>query len=47
MDKCNTCEKEDGAADQHSCPYQEDVQGNDSDYCNCCEDCERECAMAI
>jgi hypothetical protein len=33
--------------ESHSCPYQNDVN-NDPDYqCNCCEDCEHECAMDI
>jgi hypothetical protein len=35
------------AADEHPCPYAEDV-GNDSEtLCDCCADCEHQCAMDI
>lgn len=37
-----------GERDLHSCPYQVDVEGNnDPEYCNCCEDCEKNCAEDI
>ena len=33
--------------DYHTCPFQEDVN-KDSDYqCNCCEDCEYQCARDV
>ena len=33
--------------DDHTCPYQEDVN-NDSEFtCNCCTACTHECAMDI
>ncbi len=32
----------------HSCPYASEINGNDvEDYCNCCDDCQHECAMDI
>jgi len=36
------------ATEPHSCPYAEDINGNDdSDFCTCCADCQHECAMDI
>jgi len=31
----------------HSCPYNEDINNDDSDCCYCCEGCQHECAMDI
>lgn len=31
----------------HPCPYQEEINGNPGDYCNCCEECMQECRYAI
>jgi hypothetical protein len=31
----------------HSCPYSEDVNGDRDALCQCCSDCEHECAMDI
>jgi hypothetical protein len=31
----------------HICPFQQDVNGNEEDFCNCCEDCQYNCAMDI
>lgn len=45
--KCMKCGKSvpDG---MHSCPYAADINNNDDpNYCNCCEECEHECAMDI
>lgn len=33
--------------ESHSCPFQEDVHGDNSDFCNCCSECEHQCAMDI
>lgn len=30
----------------HTCPYSEEIHNN-TEPCNCCEICERECAMDI
>lgn len=36
------------AAERHSCPYNEEMNGNyDDDYCNCCPACVRDCLMDI
>lgn len=42
---CEQCEEEQGRP-PHPCPYKEDVNNN-NDECNCCDKCERECAMDI
>ena len=32
----------------HSCPYAEEIKGNDDpEYCTCCDDCRYECCMDI
>ena len=31
----------------HTCPYREDVHGDNESLCNCCEQCQHECAMDI
>lgn len=42
------CTHIDRTEESHSCPYQEDINGNDDeDYCNCCTSCEHECCMDI
>lgn len=45
-EKCNRCKKNNGK-ELHSCPYKSDIDDNDKELCNCCEDCEEECAMDI
>lgn len=43
---CGQCKKN-PPEDDHTCPYAEDILGDCETECNCCKDCERECAMAI
>lgn len=44
--RCSTCKKH-PAEELHTCPYRVDID-NDPDFqCDCCEDCENECAMDI
>lgn len=31
----------------HPCPYQEDVNNDPSDHCNCCDACQQECCDDI
>lgn len=31
----------------HSCPYAEDVHGDTTKVCNCCDECRNECIMDI
>lgn len=33
--------------EEHTCPYAEEINGDDSSLCNCCDDCSHECAMDI
>lgn len=35
-----------GMAD-HSCPFAEDIHGDQTTLCNCCEDCATQCAHEI
>lgn len=43
---CPRCEKNHSVED-HSCPYSEEIHGDYDSLCNCCEDCERQCAIDI
>ena len=40
------CGKE-GTDYLHTCPYAEDVDGDDESVCNCCAECENACADDI
>ena len=31
----------------HSCPFSEEIHGDPEPHCQCCSDCEHECAMDI
>jgi len=31
----------------HTCPFSSEINGDDDTLCDCCEDCEHECAMDI
>ncbi len=46
-----TCGGEDGCTnppdEEHSCPYQEEINGNHEFTCTCCADCRTACAWAI
>jgi len=43
---CESCQVNEGE-EYHSCPYAADVLNDFSEDCNCCEDCQFECAMDI
>jgi hypothetical protein len=45
-DKCQRCGKQ-VPAELHSCPYSLEIEEDDTPCCNCCEDCEDECAMEV
>ena len=45
--KCQFCNKNDGTSELHVCPYKSEINDNEEDLCNCCEDCQHECAMDI
>jgi len=36
-----------GGCEIHSCPYESELNGDDGDHCNCCADCEMQCALDI
>lgn len=44
--KCQRCNHNPMEAD-HTCPYSEDINGDYETMCNCCSDCQDECAMEI
>lgn len=35
------------AVEEHSCPYQEEINDNYEVHCECCDDCRQECVWAI
>lgn len=35
------------AAEPHTCPFSEEINGDSESLCNCCDDCMYECAMDI
>lgn len=35
------------AAEDHTCPFAEEINGDFESLCNCCDDCAYECAMDI
>lgn len=32
---------------EHCCPYKEDIHGDSETLCNCCSECQHQCAMDI
>ena len=41
--KCSRCNKK-SSNGHHPCPYQSEINDNDdTEYCNCCNDCKKEC----
>ena len=43
---CQHCKKE-PAEEPHLCPFGREIHGDDESLCNCCADCEYQCAMDI
>jgi hypothetical protein len=35
------------AEEPHTCPYSEEINGDSETLCECCSNCEHECAMDI
>jgi len=35
------------AQGDHTCPFSEEIHGDCETTCNCCDDCQHECAMDI
>lgn len=43
---CSCCKRNHKSTYSHTCPYDEDMHGIKT-ICNCCSDCEHDCAMSI
>ncbi len=43
-DKKCTCAEE---TEDHTCPYQEEINEDYESMCSCCEECEYQCSMDI
>jgi len=44
---CQGCSNDKGTEQWHPCPFNEEIWNDSSDVCNCCPDCEYQCAMDI
>jgi hypothetical protein len=44
--KCGKCDKN-SAQNEHTCPYQSDVNDDDEYTCDCCDECCQDCADDI
>ena len=44
--KCPSCGKRE-ATEPHTCPFQVEINGDEETLCECCSECEGECAMDI
>jgi hypothetical protein len=45
--KCQSCERNNGTEELHECPYNADINNDDTPCCNCCDECCHECSMDI
>lgn len=43
--KCKNCSN--NGTSEHTCPFSEEIHGDDKTMCNCCSNCTHECAMDI
>ncbi len=41
------CQGKNPGDDDHTCPYQSEINDDNESLCNCCADCSYECALAI
>ena len=41
---CEGCAGTCGTSEMHQCPLQCKINGNESDFCNCCQVCEQDCS---
>ena len=46
IEMCARCGKN-PATESHSCPYNEEINGDFNTLCTCCGDCQAECALEI
>ena len=47
LNECQSCHKNNGTKELHSCPYASDINNDDKEACNCCDECAHECLMDI
>lgn len=45
--QCTRCRNYNGTYETHGCPFDEEINGDYEERCNCCPDCTHECAMDI
>ena len=45
-EKCENCENY-PAAEPHTCPYAEEINIDKTTLCNCCKNCESNCAQDL
>ena len=43
---CENCKKNQ-AQELHTCPFAEEIYGDEEQKCNCCDDCESRCCQDI
>lgn len=43
----NKCKCAELAIEPHTCPYSEEINGDSTTLCNCCDECSYQCAMDI
>jgi hypothetical protein len=41
------CKCENSSDAPHTCPFEEEINGDSETLCNCCPECEHQCAMDI
>jgi len=41
---CEGCAGTSGTSEMHPCPMQCKINGDESDFCNCCLVCEQDCS---
>jgi len=46
-EKCQSCDCENEGKPLHTCPYREEIKGDETTLCNCCDECRRQCAQDI
>ncbi len=44
---CERCQCKGGTEELHACPYRMDIYVDDTEDCNCCENCQQNCAEDI
>lgn len=48
MDQLCKCGRAPATSEYHQCPYECEILDNhDENYCDCCEECERNCAEDV